>query len=98
MGPTWGKKPKIWSQVGPFKNHLAQFVDRHYSGRWLSFDAVVIDVAYDGCIVVDMKTSKAHATLKLEELLMERAKRIQSEWNRSTPVPILKLDWTKDAW
>lgn len=94
-GPHWGKKPKIWSQVGPFKNHLSMFVDRYYAGRWLSYDAVLISDAYDGCVIVDVKTGKAHATLKLEELLMERAQRLQSEWKRTTPPPILKLDWSK---
>jgi hypothetical protein len=94
MGPTWGKKPKIWSQVGPLKNHLSQFVGRHYGGRRNGApEAIYISEKYDGCVLVDMKTGKEHATLKLEQLLFDRAVRIQRERASNNTLPILKGEW-----
>lgn len=57
-GPKWAKNPKIWSNIGPLKNHINQFVSRQYPDRWnnLQNSRFKISNSYRGCQVIDVTT------------------------------------------
>jgi hypothetical protein len=61
IGNNWSKNPKIWSGIGPLKNHINQFVCRQYRTSYrmdLEKSRFFISNKYRGCQVIDVTTGK----------------------------------------
>ena len=67
-GPTWRKKPKIWSGLGPLKNHLQLFVNSY--GRYAE-KKILIQGVYKGCICLDITTGLE--TFDMHAYMLQRA-------------------------
>lgn len=76
-GPDWGRTPKIWSGLGPLKNHINQFVRRDYVRR-----KVIVRNVYINSLIYNVLTrdvyEKTPLELKLEHI--ERQKKARSYW------------------
>lgn len=60
VGRNWSKNPKIWSGMGPLKNHINQCIHRQYPGRWIHIEKsrFYISNKYRGCQVIDVTTGQ----------------------------------------
>lgn len=72
--PDWGKRPKVWSGIGPLKNHLNQFVHQTYGQT----DKIVVRSTYNGCIIINALTGDS-LDWSPHKYILEKAKALQEE-------------------
>lgn len=60
----WRKKPKIWTGIGPLKNHLRQFkwhdYDRDINGYSIDEFILKVSECYKHAVIIDISTGKEH--------------------------------------
>lgn len=72
-GPKWNKKsPKVWTNIGHLKNHLALHVTGSYGRRRSVF---IVPKEYASCMLIDLATGREHDTLTVRGLMYEYAHR-----------------------
>lgn len=76
-GPDWSKNAKVWSGLGPLKNHLSQFVHPEYPNRYneLKGNRFVISNRYKNCVVINVTTGLEEKELDIYTYLRDYVNR-----------------------
>ena len=79
-GPDWGRAPKIWSGLGPLKNHINQFVHRNYNR---DNSKIIIRNEYSNSLIYNVLTRDVYEKTPLELMYehIERQKKKSIYWH-----------------
>lgn len=75
--PDWGNSPRIWSGLGPLKNHINQFVYRDYGPK-----KIIVHNVYANSLIYNVLTRDVYEKTPLELMMehIERQKKARSYW------------------
>ena len=74
-GPKWSKNPKIWSDIGPLKNHLNMII---VGEDYRNYEFVIRNY-YRGCVILDVTTMQPATEIDAYQYAIEFVNKKKAE-------------------